>query len=408
MLNEPCLHQKTSEAAAGETPLPKGWPYRFAAAAGLAVSTVYFAQPLLGRMGTEFGVDPSVIGLVVTATQLLYAAGLLLLVPLGDIVNRRKLIMGHMLLSAAALAVVGSAATLAQLLAGAAAVGMMAVVTQTLVAYASDQAKAAERGRTVGIVTGGIVIGILIARTFSGLMAAWFGWRSVYYVSSLLMLITAYLLSSMLPDVPKGGRGAQKLPYRNLIASVFRLFAAERVFRIRAVLAFLIFTAFSTLWTSMILPLSAPPFNLSEAQVGLMGLLGAAGAFGAAKAGSLADKGFGQRTTGISLVILLLSWLPIASLQHSLPLFLLGIVLLDFAVQAVHVTNQGLILATQPDARSRLTGGYMMFYSFGSALGAIVSTMLYAHFGWIAVCSWGAGISVLALLFWRATLKPAS
>lgn len=408
MLNEPCLHQEASEAAAGEAPLPKGWPYRFAAAAGLAVSTVYFAQPLLGSMGTEFGVDPSVIGLVVTVTQLLYAAGLLLLVPLGDIVNRRKLIISHMLLSGVALAVVGSAATLALLLSGAAAVGMMAVVTQTLVAYASDQAEATERGRTVGIVTGGIVIGILIARTFSGLLATWFGWRSVYYASSLLMLVTAYLLSSMLPDAPKGVRTVQKLPYRNLIASVFRLFAAERVFRIRAVLAFLIFTAFSTLWTSMILPLSAPPLDLSEAQVGLMGLLGAAGALGAAKAGSLADKGLGQRTTGISLMILLLSWLPIACLQYSLPLFLIGIVLLDFAVQAVHVTNQGLILAAQPGARSRLTGGYMMFYSFGSALGAIVSTMLYARFGWIAVCYWGAGISALALLFWRATLKPAS
>lgn len=178
------------------------------------------------------------------------------------------------------------------------------------------------------------------------------------------------------------------------------LFFSDPVLRLRAGLAFLIFASFSTLWTGMVLPLSAKPFALSHTGIGLFGLAGLAGALAAGKAGRWADRGLAGRTTGFSLALLTLSWLPIGLLPQSLLAFALGVVLLDFAVQAVHVTNQSVILARRPEARSRLVAGYMVFYSAGSALGAIASTASYARQGWGGVSFTGAAFSLAALLLW--------
>jgi predicted MFS family arabinose efflux permease len=184
------------------------------------------------------------------------------------------------------------------------------------------------------------------------------------------------------------------------LRSVFQLYLTERTLRVRGTFALLIFAAFSVLWTAMVLPLSAPPLSLSHTQTGLFGLAGVAGALAAARAGRLADQGLGNRTTGIALVLLTLSWLPTAFVESSLLAMVVGVVLLDFAVQAVHVTNQSLIFAARPDAQSRLVGAYMCFYSVGSGIGAITATYTYAHFGWGAVCLLGAAFSGIALLYW--------
>jgi len=184
---------------------------------------------------------------------------------------------------------------------------------------------------------------------------------------------------------------------------VLDLFIQERTLRIRSFLAMLIFADFSILWTSLVLPLSTPPFALSHSAIGAFGLVGVAGALAAARAGKLADQGYGQRTTGISLALLLLSWLFIRYLEHSLIALVIGIILLDLAVQAVHVTNQAMILPLRAEARSRLTAGYMVFYSIGGASGSIASTQMYAYFGWGGVCLLGASISAFAFLFWAMT-----
>ena len=170
--------------------------------------------------------------------------------------------------------------------------------------------------------------------------------------------------------------------------------------------ALLIFAAFSVLWTAMVLPLSAPPLSLTHTQVGLFGLAGIAGALAASRAGRWADQGFARRTTGVSLAVLALSWLPMAFAETSLLWLIVGVIMLDFAVQAVHVTNQSLIFAARPDAQSRLVGAYMCFYSAGSALGAAAATWVYARWGWQAVCLLGAAISFTALLIWRLTPPP--
>ncbi|EJM65692.1 arabinose efflux permease family protein [Pseudomonas sp. GM49] len=372
----------------------------FSVTCALAVANVYFAQPLLDSMAQSLGVASSMIGFVVTATQVGYALGLLFIVPLGDLVNRKGLILTQVLLSAIALAGVGAAQQWLTLLGAMIAVGLLAVMVQVLVAYTAVLATPSQRGQAVGTVTSGIVLGILLARFTSGLIADLAGWRAVYFVSSGLMLTLAAVFWKVLPSAvtPRS-----RYTYPALIRSLFTLFMTEPVLRIRGLLALLIFAAFSVLWTSMVLPLSAPPLSLSHTVIGMFGLAGVAGALAARRSGYWADQGLGQRVTGISLAILTLSWLPISFAETSLIALVCAVVLLDFAVQAVHVTNQSLIFAARPDAQSRMVGAYMCFYSVGSALGAAAATQVYALWGWMAVSLLGALISATALVLWFLT-----
>jgi len=396
------IQERDTSVMSRQTSMPRAVIFLFATACGMSVANIYFAQPLLDQLSNEFNIDHSIIGVVITITQIFYGLGLLLLVPLGDLLNQRRLIIGQMLLSTTALVIVGTASLSVVLFTGMALVGLLAVVTQTLVAFAATIASPTERGRVVGFVTSGIVIGILLARTFAGLLTDLGGWRSVYLVSAAVMLVMACLFLKVLPKVE---REVKTIPYHQLIKSVFTLFKQEKTLRIRSILAMLIFADFSILWTPLVLPLSAPPLALSHSAIGAFGLVGVAGALAAAQAGKLADRGYGQRTTGIALALLLISWLFINYLEQSLLALIVGIVLLDLAVQAVHVTNQAMILPLRTEARSRLTAGYMIFYSIGSASGSIASTLMYAHFGWGGVCFLGASISAMALLCWATTKK---
>ncbi len=377
----------------------------FSITCGLAVASVYFAQPLLDAMAESLGVASGLIGIVVTATQAGYALGLLLIVPLGDRVNRKRLVLVQALLSAIALAAVGASQAWLALLGAMIVVGLMAVVVQVLVAYTAVLATPSQRGQAVGTVTSGIVLGILLARFTSGLIADLAGWRAVYFVSSGLMLTLAIVLWKCVPDTPSA---QSRSPYLSLIRSLFQLLLTEPVLRVRGLLALLIFAAFSVLWTAMVLPLSAPPLSLSHTAIGLFGLAGVAGALAARRAGRWADQGLGQRVTGVALGVLMLSWLPISFAQTSLLALFCGVILLDFAVQAVHVTNQSLIFAARPDAQSRMVGAYMCFYSIGSALGAAAATQAYAHWGWWAVCLLGASISAVAFILWLLSSHQAS
>jgi predicted MFS family arabinose efflux permease len=392
------------EAPSAPASLSRAVALLFSMACGLAVANIYFAQPLLDTIADAFAIDHAAVGMVITITQVGYGAGLVLLVPLGDRWNRRRLIVGQSLLSALALLLVASAQSASALWVGMAAVGVLAVVTQVLVAYAATLATPADRGRVVGTVTSGIILGILLARTVSGSLSDLFGWRSVYIVSAVATLVVAALLAKVLPneEAPPVSMG-----YPKLVASVFRLFVEERIVRVRATLAMLIFMAVTMLWTPMVLPLSAAPFHLTHTEVGLFGLAGAMGAIGAASAGQLVDRGHAQRLTGLALVVMVLAWLPASLLAHSMWWLVLGVVAIDYGLQAVHVANQGLIYRVRPEARSRITAAYMIFYSIGCASGAILSTVVYAHLGWVGVCAIGAGINTLGLVFWWLT-RPSS
>ncbi|WP_329012493.1 MFS transporter [Streptomyces sp. NBC_00690] len=381
--------------------LSRGVVVLFAVACGAAVANVYFSQPLLVTVGHDLAMSPALVGSVVTLTHVGYGLGLFFLVPLGDVVNRRRLILAQLLLLVLALAAVATAHTATILLAGMATMGLLAVVTQTLVAFAASLAAPARRGRVVGLVTSGVVMGILLARTASGFLADLAGWRSVYLASAGLTALLALVLHRVLPrhnSVPLA-----TLRYGQLLRSTITLFARERLLRIRALLGLLIFAAFSTLWSSITLPLSEPPYTFSHTAIGALGLVGAVGALAAIMAGRLNDRGLSQRTTGVALALLAVSWLPLAFTRSSLCALIVGVILLDLAVQAVHVTNQTLIYALHPDAGSRLIGGYMVFYSIGSATGAIAATSLYTAAGWGAVCALGAAISCVAFALWALT-----
>lgn len=381
--------------AANAAPLSPRILFLFSLTCALAVANVYSAQPLLASMAESLNVLPGSMGAVITATQTGYAVGLIFLVPLGDRINRKMLVIVQLMLSVLALTAAALAANFTMLLGAMLLVGLMAVVAQLMVAWAATLAAPEQRGKVVGSVTSGIVLGILFARFVSGAIADLAGWRAVYLTAACLLLLISLTLARVMPATTTA---TARMSYLSLLLSVFRLFITEPQLRKRGILALLIFAAFSMLWTSMVMPLSA--MSLSHTQTGMFGLAGVAGALAASRGGLWADRGIGQRATGLALALLTLSWLPVGLLEIALGWLVLGIIMLDFAVQTVHVINQSLIIAARPDAASRLVGAYMCFYSLGSALGAIAATQLYALWGWHAVCYAGALVSACAFLFW--------
>ncbi|PHH04227.1 MFS transporter [Leclercia adecarboxylata] len=375
----------------------------FAIASGLSVANVYYAQPLLDALARDFGISHAAVGGVITATQLGCALALLFLVPLGDRVDRRRLMAMQMLALTFALVAVGMAQSTLALLAGMLAVGLLGTaMTQGLIAYAASAAAPHEQGQVVGTAQGGVFIGLLLARVFAGGVSDLAGWRGVYFCAALLMLGIAIPLWRRLPILPPASR---TLSYPRLLASMLTLLRQEKVLQVRGMLALLMFAAFNIFWSALVLPLSAPPYNFSHTLIGAFGLAGVVGALAAARAGQWADRGYARRTSGLALLVLLLAWWPLSLMDVSLWALVMGIVLLDLGGQALHVTNQSLIFRTRPDAHSRLVGLYMMFYAVGSGLGAISTTVTYARFGWQGVCLLGASVSLLALVFWWVTQR---
>ncbi|MFI7245542.1 MFS transporter [Streptomyces qinglanensis] len=370
-----------------------------AAVCGAAVADIYAAQPVLGPMGRELGVPAGLTGWIVATGQFGYLAGLVLLVPLGDVADRRRLIAVHLAAGAVGMALTASAHTAWTAFTGLAVAGLFAVVVQTAVAYAASVSRPAERGRSIGVVTSGVVVGILGARVVTGALADMWGWRSVYAALAALSLGLAAFVLGALPPEEHSDRSPGPERYRRVIAAFGGLFG-QRLLLTRGLIAFFLFASFGTLWSGLSLPLAGAPWRLGESQIGLFGLVGLAGALGAARAGRWADAGRAVPVTGSALVLLALSWAAIAQLPRSLPLLVLGIVLLDFAVQAVHVSNQHQLTAAYPDRTSSAIGGYMVFYSLGSALGAATTTAALTARGWAAASVLGAGFAVCALAVW--------
>ncbi|SFP84871.1 MFS transporter [Amycolatopsis rubida] len=370
----------------------------FAAVCAVAVASIYAAQPVLAEIGTDLGLPGTGLGWIVAAGQLGYLAGLAALVPLGDLVDRRKLIAVHLLLTAVGAALAAVATQTWLLLTGLVLAGLFAVVVQTTVAYAAALSTPEERGRTLGVVTSGVVIGILGARVAAGALAELRGWRSVYVALAVLLVTLAGLVLKTMPPDPR----PEGTTYRQVLNSLGGLFR-EPLFLSRGLIAFFLFASFGALWSGLSLPLAEEPWNLGTAQIGLFGLVGLAGALGAARAGHWADRGRASLVTGGALVLLAVSWLAIG--QPSLWLLGLGVLVLDFAVQAVHVSNQHLLTAAHPDRTSSVIGGYMIFYSLGSALGAAATTAAFARAGWAGSAVLGAAFAGCAFAVWATARR---
>ncbi|MFZ5315009.1 MFS transporter [Enterobacter asburiae] len=381
--------------------MPRSMVWLFATASGLSVANVYYAQPLLDALANDFSISHAAVGGVVTATQIGCALALLLVVPLGDKVDRRRLMAVQLIALVVALVSVSMAQSSSALLIGMLATGMLGTaMTQGLIAYAASAVSPHEQGRVVGAAQGGVFIGLLLARVFAGGISDIAGWRGVYLCAAALMLMIALPLWWRLPTLPAV---TATMSYRRLIGSMLTLLRQEKMLQIRGVLALLMFASFNIFWSALVLPLSAPPFNFSHTAIGAFGLAGAVGALAAGRAGRWADRGYAQRTSAAALSILLLAWWPLSLMDRSLGILLIGIILLDLGGQALHVTNQSMIFRTRPEAHSRLVGLYMLFYAVGSGLGALGTTMTYACAGWPGVCLLGASVSLLALVFWWLT-----
>ena len=389
--------------SASPVPPSRGVALLFALACGLCVANIYYAQPLLDAIGREFGIPDARLGQVMTAAQVGCGLALVFLVPLGDRVERRRLMLIQSLALTASLAAVAFAPSWPLLLAGMVGIGTLGTaMTQGLIAYAASIAPPDQRGQVVGVAQSGVLMGLLLARVVSGAVGDIAGWRGMFICSAVASVLLVLLLRMALP---RTAVAPVRLGYLDLLRSMPVLLREERVLQVRGMLALLMFATFNIFWNAMVLPLSAPPRSLSHAAIGAFGLVGALGALVAARAGRWADRGYGARTSAGGLILLALSWLPLLFMDRSLAALMLGIVLLDMGGQALHVTNQSMVFSARPEAHSRMVGLYMLFYAVGSGGGAAAGTATYARWGWSGVCVLGASVSLGALVFWFVTRR---
>jgi predicted MFS family arabinose efflux permease len=365
-----------------------------AVACGATVANIYYAQPLLDTIARSFGTSSGTAGLLVTATQAGYVAGLLFIVPLGDLLQRRKLVSLLLVLDACALAGAAAAPSMGVLAAALALVGVTSVAAQILVPFASALAAEDERGRVVGRVMSGLLLGILLARTVSGVVAELGGWRLIYALAAGAMLILAVVLRRALPAV----QPPERIAYPRLLGSVVELVREEPVLRRRMALGFLSMASFSGLWTSIAFLLAGPAYGYSEAVIGLFSLAGLAGAGVASYAGRLADRGQVLAGTRTAAVGILAGWGLLALGESSLAALLAGIVVLDLGVQATQILNQSVVYRLRAEARSRLNTAYMTCYFAGAVSGSAGASFAWERGGWGAVSVAGGAVSALGVL----------
>jgi predicted MFS family arabinose efflux permease len=376
--------------AAQGTRLGGGLTFALAVAAGVAVANIYYNQPMLGIM--ERDLPGPLTTLVPTATQLGYAAGLFLLVPLGDLVERKRLIVLQFLGLALVLALAAVAPSAALVVGASLLVGLLATVAQQVVPLAAHLSTPERRGATVGTVMAGLLCGILLSRTLAGFVASHLGWREMFWLGVPMALGIGALMAVMLPK----SQPDSDLQYPGLIRSLGSLWNEFGTLRKAAVTQALLFGAFSAFWTILALRLQQPRFGLGADIAGLFGIVGAVGVLAAPVAGRIADR------RGPHLVILLGSGMTLAAwvvfgLWQSIAGMVVGVILLDFGVQSALVSNQHLVYALRPEARARLNTIFMGAMFLGGAVGSAGATWAWSISGWIAVTTLGAMLSATAV-----------
>jgi predicted MFS family arabinose efflux permease len=390
-------------ATSTSTPAPvrapgisRGLVLLLAFACGATVANLYYAQPLLDTIAAHLHTSVGTAGFLVTASQLGYAAGLLLIVPLGDLLERRKLVTRMLVVTTLALVAATLAPSVMVLALAIAVAGITSVVAQILVPFASDLADDEDRGRVVGTVMSGLLTGILLARTVSGLIAEVAGWRTVFGIAAVLMLALSVLLHRMLPVVaPK-----VSTPYRSLLASIGTLVRTEPLLRRRMLYGMCGMATFSVLWTSLTFLLSRAPFHYSDAVIGLFGIAGLCGAVAAQGAGRLFDRGVANVATGAFWLAVVVGWLLCAIAKESVVALIVGLVLADAGIQGQHILNQSTIFGLLPEARSRLNTAYMAGNFVAGAIGSAAASVVWASGGWGGVCVLGGAFTLVGLGSW--------
>ncbi|MBN3769231.1 MFS transporter [Burkholderia sp. Se-20378] len=368
-----------------------------AAIAGAVVTNIYCTQPILPLIAQDLHVTSATADLVAGAALLGFATGLALLLPLGDRYDRRKLVLGQIVL-AFAFAVASALAPGVWALIGAAfGLSVVSCVPQQLVPFAAVMSAPGERGRNVGTVVTGIMVGILLGRAVSGLIAAHAGWRAVYAVEAIAMVPVGIAAAWLLPR----GVPSTTLSYGRLLASLWTLARAHRPIRESMIVQALLWAAFNAFWVNLAALLADGPWHLGSAWAGGFGIIGAAGALAATIGGRASDRIGTRRVIGLGIAIVTVSYLILAGAGSSLALLVIGVVVLDIGVQAGLVANQTRAVAADPHAHGRLNSLSLPATFVGGALGAIISGALMAHFGWHGVVAFGVAAGLAAALVHR-------
>ena len=381
------------ESGPAEVGISRALTWLLAVACGVSAANLYYAQPLLSTLAHDFHVGTGTAGLIVTASQVGYAVSLAFVVPLGDILERRTMVIALASLSVVALLAAAASPNVGVLIALSALIGISATVAQTLVPLAASLAHDPERGRVVGRVMSGLLTGILLARTVSGLIANVAGWRAVYITAAGLEVVLIAVLSRALP---RERVARESMSYLRLLRSLGDLVLHEPLLIWRTVLGALAFACFGILWTTLAFLLRGSPYHYSDGVIGLFGLVGAGGAVAATFAGRAADRGHVRLASFVFAASILVSFGLLALGRHDLTALIVGIVLLDIGVQGLQVNNQSVIYEIAPNARSRINGVYMTGYFIGGAVGSALASAIYETSGWSGVCILGAATSAIA------------
>jgi len=364
---------------------------------GLVVANIYYNQPLLAAIGRTFHLSDSSASLAATATQVGYTLGMLLVVPLGDMLERKRLMLLMLLGAAGAMALAAWAPTFGLLAAASVGIGVLSAVPQLLVPMAAHLAPEAERGRVVGRVMSGLLIGILLSRTVSGYVGLHLGWRAMFEIGAGLMVALVALLAWQLPRDRPTFTGS----YASLMKSLGTLIREQPALRRAALVGAFLFASFSVFWTTLAFYLEGPRFHYGSVVAGFFGLIGAFGALAAPLAGKTADTKGPDYTVGLGILLALAAYAVLGFGGVYVAGLVLGVIVLDVGVQAAHISNQSLIFSLVPEARSRLNTVYMTSYFTGGSLGSILGGLAWTHGGWPGVCLLGAGLTGAAFLVSR-------
>lgn len=365
--------------------------------AGAVITNIYCTQPILPLIAAGLRVDLTAVDLVAGAALLGFATGLGLLLPLGDRFDRRKLVLGQIALAFAFAGAAAVAPGIWALIAASFALGIVSCVPQQLVPFAAAMSLASERGRSVGTVVSGIMIGILTGRTVAGIVGAAYGWRAVYAMEAVFMIPVWIAAASMLPR----GVPSTNLSYGRLLASLWPLVRDHRPIRESMIVQALLWACFNAFWVNLAALLANGPWHLGSGWAGGFGIIGAAGALAASLGGRVSDRRGPRSVVGASIVIVTLAYLLLSGANHSLALLVIGVVVLDIGVQAGLVSNQTRAFAVDPKAQGRINSLYMTATFFGGAVGAMASGWLMTRFGWSGVVGFGIALGAVAFSFHR-------